>query len=136
MWIELLSNGNSEEQMAIVNVLQTTGFDNRNFWVANTGVSGKERFDDFASTTGNPLRGERTDQYDSFKFDSAGIEYSYGGDWAVHAHNVVLTASVDASGNYDSVTVGSGGQSLASVSGLDFDVNLGNRGGLNVLSLL
>jgi serralysin len=112
-----------------------SGFNSKDLWVANTGVSTSERFKGLISSdTGF---GTRTETYSRFVFESGGLTYEYEGHWTLTASTGLVTNTVAASGTYNSVTVRtSGGTVVAQATGLSFPVDFGTETTLTLLDLL
>lgn len=122
--------------MAIVRVEQTSGFNSKNFWVQNTDASTDEGFETQTSTDSSLLPPSRTDHYQEFVLQSGGLKYNYVGDWAVSGETNIVTNTVSSSGTYNTIVIESGASGVASVTGLNFDVDFGSTTGVFVLDLV
>lgn len=106
----------------------STGFDNRNLWIDNTGQSTGESFANRTSTSGSILTGNAQDTYSEYTFTANGLTYHYIGEFTASFTGSLLAGTVSASGYYDQITVtNASGGVVASYAGDAVTVDFGSE---------
>jgi Ca2+-binding RTX toxin-like protein len=121
--------------MAKFEVLTATAFNQASLFVDNLQSVTNVRFEGLVGTEGSPLIGEYTETYTTLSFDVGDLTYSYTGSWELVANRLVLVGTASASGTYNSITVESNGQEIASYNGQNFAVDFGTSGEIPLLDL-
>ncbi|MEO3997252.1 calcium-binding protein [Mesorhizobium sp. CAU 1732] len=122
--------------MAVYNSPSATSFNQESLFVDNLNSASNVRFEGLIGTEGSPLIGEYTETYTTLVFDVGDLTYSYSGLWTLEANRLVLVGTIAAAGSYNSITVESGGQLLASYSGADRQVDFGMSGDIPLLNFV
>lgn len=122
--------------MSTARISTNIGFDNREFWISNTGESTHERFSGLVSATGIPLLGQQERTYSTFAFEANGLTYRYVGSFTLSSDSGLLGGSVSAEGSYDRIEIRAGGTLVATYEGPSRMVDFGTYGNLGLVGNL